>query len=238
MANFIDYAGSGSYGQPHVCTGFHAQFFVLKASIERLRAVTDLRLNGIPNSPYVYKPLAGVVMCSPIWIDKIQAADPNLGWMRESDFSFSYVVGAFKDGWLDHIAVTFPYIIVDSPVTMQNGREIWGYPKQWGQFEYTGTDYQPVAAEAWVLTKYAPATQMTLTEVVRVIPPDAHHESIFEEIGNLEHAVADAAIDTEAIIGDIIAAFLKRRSPWCSCSSSATCNTRIRRRIRLSSKPP
>ena len=135
-----------------------------------------------------------------------------MGWMRESDFNFSFFVGAFKanaqgdeNKLPDHIACYFPYLIVDSPTTMASGREIWGYRKVWGQFEYVPGTYQPVAASTWVLKQYTPDTELQLAEVARVVPPAPKSgeplRALLEDVVNL---VADTALELGVITSDVV----------------------------------
>lgn len=205
--------GSRTYQQPYTMTGCKAQFYVLKGSKERLQAICDQQLNIFPGSPYTYRPLNEFVNACPMWIDKIVCNDPpdsNMGWMRESDFNFSFYAGAYEAGKKapHHIVCYFPYLLVDSPVTMASGREIWGYRKMWGDLEYVPGSYQPVAASTWVLKEYQPDQELQMAEVARIFPPvDAGARPVRDLLGKVEQAVVDVGMDLGVALGNIMAMF-------------------------------
>lgn len=206
--------GSRTYKQPYTMKGTKAQFFALKASLEKMQAVVDAQLNIFPGSPYRYKPLPPFVNVSPMWIDRIccnDTPDSQMGWMRESDFNFSFFVGAFKpnEKMPHHVACYFPYLIVDSPVTMASGREIWGYRKVWGQFEYVPGSFQPVAASTWVLKQYTPDSQLEMAEVARVLPPQPKSANpLLTLIDEAVTLAADVVLEAGVIASDVLSAVL------------------------------
>jgi hypothetical protein len=213
LPTYTNPPGSRTYQQPYTMTGCKAQFFVLKASKERLQALLDRQLNVIPGSPYTYKPLTEFVNACPMWIDKILCNDPpdsNMGWMRESDFNFSFFVAAHAPGEekVAHVGVYFPYLLVDSPVTMASGREIWGYRKMLGQLEYVPGSYQPVAASTWVLKQYDKDQSLQLAEVARILPPrDEGTNPLLNLLGKIEQVVADVGMDVGIVIENIVGMF-------------------------------
>lgn len=204
--------GSRTFQQPYTMQGTRAQFFALKASLEKMQAIVDAQLNIFPGAPFTYRPLTPFVNACPMWIDKIWCNNPpdsQMGWMRESDFNFSFFVGAFKpnETMPHHVACYFPYLIVDSPVTMASGREIWGYRKVWGQFEYVPGSYQPVAASTWVLRQYTNDTELQMAEVARVLPPAPMGEHpVRTLLDDAVSAVADVFLKAGVIAENVLSA--------------------------------
>jgi hypothetical protein len=200
---YADLPGSRTFQPPYLFTGTTAQFFVLRANMERLRKVTDAWLNSVPGSPFVYKPLLPFVACTPMAIDSISCTNPpdsQMGWMRESDFNFSYFVEATKDGRFDHVACVFPYLIVDTPLTMATGREVFGFRKAFGNIEYAPGGYQPVAASTWLFKKFGTDQQIEVAEVARIVPPSPNPKH--NPVATLKHLLELIKIAAEDLLLD------------------------------------
>lgn len=197
---FIELPGSSTYRHPFYLYGMNAQAFYLHASYDRLKEVTDQWLNSVPGSEYHCVPLLPYVFCQPVWIDTIRWTPQNAGWMRESDFNFGYFVACFKNKILDHIAVVMAYLVVDNPLTVTSGREVFGYRKVFGQMDYIAGTYQPGAASTWVYKKVGQDEELELAEIARINPPPAYGAATrlakFEDLLKLaELVVGDLVID-------------------------------------------
>jgi hypothetical protein len=171
LPQFIELPGSSTYRHPFPLNGMNSQALLLHASYEQLVKTTDNWLNSVPGSEYRYVPLLPFVICNPVWINQITWTPPGQGWLRESDFNFGYYVACFKGLELQHIAIAQAYLMVDNPLTLTTGREIFGYRKVLGQMEYAAGTYQPVAGSTWVYKTETPDTELELAEVARIIAP-------------------------------------------------------------------
>ena len=120
--------------------------------------------------------------------------------MRVSDYNFGYYMACFKGLEFHHIAVAQAYLIVDNPLTVSTGREVFGYRKAFGTMEYLSGTYQPAAASTWVSKSYGSDEEVQLTEVSHInFPPGwgaATRMAKFEDLLQLaELAVGDLILD-------------------------------------------
>lgn len=116
--------------------------FFLKGDLRKLQALCDKCLNAVSREQYLFEPLSQYVMLTLTRINKdysLHPADREKGWGKEIDASFWVPVGRYiiRDNQkvLDKIHWFSPYIWVDHPMTILNGRDIFGYPKYLGRFE-------------------------------------------------------------------------------------------------------
>src|ERR1043165_3224406 len=168
---FIELPGSSTYPPPFPLHNTNAQIFVLRSSYDQLGAVTDAWLNTMPNSPYRSFPPPPFVFCTPMWMARITTEDQpwqDMGWMHESDFNFAYLVAGFKGMDFDHVAMVIPYLMVDNPLTVMTGREVYGYRKMKAEMQYVAGTYQPSSASMWVFPNFNPEEELQFLEVAAV----------------------------------------------------------------------
>lgn len=139
---FIDRGGSMLLHPPFQQQNSLLFGFFLKADRARLQRLCDRQLNAVARGQYRFEPLSNYVMLTFTRINKDYSLHPEdraKGWGAEIDTSIWVPVGQYviKDGQkvLDRIHWTMPYIWVDHPMTILNGRELFGYPKYLGRFE-------------------------------------------------------------------------------------------------------
>lgn len=209
---YLELPGSRSFSPPFRFTGMNQQVFFLRASYDRLKIVTDRWLNGVPGSEYRFVPLLPFVICSPAWIDRIQASDGPRGWMHESEIDFAFFVAAFRGLELDRVAVAFAYLLVDNPQTVVEGREIYGYRKTFSTMEYVAGTWQPSAASAWVFPADAPDEEFRLTEVTRILAPpawgSATRSATWEDFQGITSLVnSDLEVDAGMAVDRLISLF-------------------------------
>ena len=170
---YIELPGSSTYRYPFPLRDCVSQAFVLPASRERLQSVTDRWLNAIPGSEWRFEVLMPYVICNPFWIAEVGWQPAGQGFMRETDFNFGFFVSCFRGKEFDHVAYAPAYLIVDNPLTVSTGREIWGWRKVFGEMEYVAGTYEPRAARTLVSKSYGPRQDMELAEVARIVKPPA-----------------------------------------------------------------
>ncbi len=215
---FIELPGSSVYRHPFPLQGMASQALLLHADYEQLRKTTNHWLNSVPGSEYRYEPLLPFVICNPVWIDRILWTPAGQGFMRESDFNFAYYVAAFKGLEFHHLAIAQAYLVVDNPLTVSTGREVFGYRKVFGPMEYLAGTYQPIAASTWVLKEQSPDAEVELAEVARIILPDgwpaATRQARWEDLKSLaEMAVGDFVFGAVTAIAHLIEHFKSQNLP-------------------------
>lgn len=215
---FIELPGSSVYRHPFPLQGMNSQALLLHADYEQLKKSTDVWLNSVPGSAYRYVPLLPFVICNPVWINRILWTPAGQGWMRESDFNFAYYVACFKGDAFSHIAIAQAYLVVDNPLTVSTGREVFGYRKVFGTMEYLAGTYQPVAASTWVLRDEGPDAEVELAEVARIIPPAgwpaATRSADWEDLKQLAKlAIGDLVFDAMTAVLHLIEHFRSQNLP-------------------------
>lgn len=209
---FIELPGSSVYQHPFPLNGMNGQALLLHADYEQLRKTTDIWLNSVAGSEYRYVPLLPFVICNPVWINRIEWTPAGQGWMRESDFNFAYTVACFKGRELSHVAMAQAYLVVDNPLTVSSGREIFGFRKVFGTMEYLAGTYQPVAASTWVRKETGPDAEVELAEVARILPPPgwpaATRNANWEDLKQLaELAIGDLVLDAMTAVLHLVELF-------------------------------
>lgn len=202
---YIELPGSSTYRYPFPLRDCVSQTFLLRASRDRLQAVTDRWLNSVPGSEWRFEPLIPFVVCNPFWIAEVGWQPPGQGFMRETDFNFGFFVACFRGGHFDHVAYAPAYLIVDNPLTVATGREIWGWRKVYGEMEYVAGTYQPAAAKTWVSKSFGPRQDVELAEVARIVKPPAwgpnSNEASWKDLMQiLETALGEAVLGVATAI--------------------------------------
>lgn len=117
-------------------SGVTAQVYPLKANIARLQAFCDAYLNftGEDDRPPVYfRAALPYVLLGILNYPRMTLTAHNMGWLSQHEIVFEvplewYAVEngrlVFKD-W----AVFAPFIYVDNPLSIEGGREVYGWPK-------------------------------------------------------------------------------------------------------------
>lgn len=151
--------------------------FFLKGDIQKLQRLCDQQLNAVAQGRFRFEPLTNYVMLTFTKINKdfsLHPADRAKGWGQEIDTSIWIPVGQYKiennQKILQHIHWIMPYIWVDHPMTIINGREIFGYPKYLGRFEMPmspdNADHFSLDVNAF--KTYSPDTEATWGRVLEV----------------------------------------------------------------------
>ena len=120
----------------------HMYGFFVQGQLDKLQACLDRDINAVSNGKYHFKPLSDYVMLTFANIEKCYSSSPQdigKGWGVEIDVCFWVPVGniVVKNGkeYLNDFFWYTPYIWVNSPIAMVNGRDLYGYPKTIAQIE-------------------------------------------------------------------------------------------------------
>lgn len=155
--------------------------FFLKGDLQKLQRLCDRQLNSVARGKYRFEPLTNYVMLTFTKINKDYSLHPSdrvKGWGAEIDTSIWVPVGQYQiengKKKLLKIHWIMPYIWVDHPMTVINGREIFGYPKYMGQFQMptspANADYFSLEVNAF--KTYSPDTQSAMGMVLEVKKSD------------------------------------------------------------------
>ncbi len=209
-------------------TGVRLTSFLVPAHQAKCQAMLDAMF-AVPSSGRVrYRMLGSNVILGAAEISRIFATDSverYEGWADEIDFGLW--VPALREGdGLFAIRMIPLYLFVDVAAAMAGGREIWGFPKQLGQFDFTPQTSDPAAArtfraKGYALKTFAPTTQAAWAEIAHISPilgppvsgPIADIERFARRFfDGLADGVGDLAgkLSTAFGLGHVTMAFLKQ----------------------------
>jgi hypothetical protein len=129
---------------PYVAEGVQFFGFAVKADKAKLQAICDRYLNG-PCGRQDFVPLVGRVLFVLNRIARMYAKNPpddNRGWYSEQEGAVWMPVYDSKRG---RLLWYHPYMIVDSSYALCMGREIYGFPKEFGWFDISNGPNPPQA---------------------------------------------------------------------------------------------
>jgi uncharacterized protein with NAD-binding domain and iron-sulfur cluster len=124
----FDVALAGPYAQREVS----ARIYVLAADKHTLKATCDRYLNL--GGEWRYEPLGGFVLLALMHMNRVYAGDRSLGWMREIDVAFQVPLLKYEPGAVvpSGVALSSPYLWVNSCWPLITGRECLGFRKEIG----------------------------------------------------------------------------------------------------------
>ena len=123
------------------------QIYPLRASMTRLQEFCDGYLNLDEHSPIHFKPAAPWVLMQVVDYGKMASSSKNVGWFSQHELAFGVPLQCHKKEngkWvLADWAMVYPFIFVDSPLSMSGGREIYGWSKAGIQIDPTSPIFEP-----------------------------------------------------------------------------------------------
>lgn len=122
MSAYLPFPGEQSLIPPGNFADTRFFYFFLKADPKRLQALCDRYLGGR------YRAF-GTVALAFTHVSGLVSGEPERGKITYKDIAFWVPV------WREHLCLFPPFIFVDDAATMVTGREIFGLPKQMGQFK-------------------------------------------------------------------------------------------------------
>lgn len=191
MATYVERDDEIVYRAPYLQKDSFLTSFIVSASREKQQAILDTQLNDLcGGEPFRYRAVVDSVALVLADIGQVRSTDPRdatRGWVAEVDVCWWILAAAYQGGQLDHLAWFIPYIWVDNPYTMVNGRESFGFPKSyaWSRIPKTPSDLEGVFwADALVLPTYTPETEVSRQRILELqLGP---HDPITEVVDGVE----------------------------------------------------
>jgi hypothetical protein len=135
--------------------GVIAQIFPLKASLARLTEFCDTYLNFSDKDENlkqfsVARPAAPMVILQVNNYPKLSVGPGDVGWFAQREVAFGIPLiwqhrESKKDLYTVEWALTYPFIFVDTPISIASGREVYGWAKKGMRIESQLDDPQPNA---------------------------------------------------------------------------------------------
>jgi hypothetical protein len=164
---YVDRDDEIVYRPPYLQKDSFLSSFLIRSSVDAQQQILDEQLNNLSGGkPYRYKALLGHVALVLANIGQVRSTDPRdseRGWVSEVDVCWWVLTAAMDGDRIDHLAWYIPYIWVNNPYTMVNGRETFGFPKSFATSRIP-TSPQDIDgefyADAFVLPTYTPQTEV------------------------------------------------------------------------------
>jgi len=172
--------------------------FCLPADKTKLQAWLDKTFKTPSGGKVGYEALTGQVFLGVAELGKVQAlghGNENKGFTTEIDVTVWIL--ARKTGSPFEIRWIPAYLFVNSGPVLATGREVWGFPKQLGQFDFSPQNDQHGKARTfnvngWVVSPYGPNAETRWAPIIE-IKPKAPSPSPSGILPSLKH-LADKAV--------------------------------------------
>lgn len=184
LPGYIERGGEQVLCQPYKLTGTQLRGFVLPSDPAALRQVCDRYLNAVSQDGTEYHPLLPYSILTFVQMPSIQSADPEerdrgILFENEADIWLLLVAGKRHAGVFvaERLVWYMPYLWVDNPIAMVEGREVYGFPKEFGQFTLPLTTHDPAyfSAETFVVDRFATDSRWKLERLIEVRRTDHPH---------------------------------------------------------------
>lgn len=176
MAKYVDYGGLTTAPGPLKCTGTRLSTFFCSADKDRLRELCRQMFDEPSGGEIRVEPLFAAVQVTYGIIDRIRPAPPfdAYGNVTERQTAIWIPVLVHRDGHLPFFAAAIPYIWLEDPLSVATGREMYGYPKNWGLTRFPDEMEDGLAAfvlKAYTIDRYAPDSKPSMKRLLSVTPP-------------------------------------------------------------------
>jgi hypothetical protein len=157
---YLARGGEQVFAPPFIAEQVQFFGFAVKADKARLQAMCDRYLNG-PTGTHDFQPFGSRLFFVFNRLAKLYAKNPpdNVrGWYSEQEAA---VWTLLYDSRRQKLVWFLPYILVDSSYAMAMGREIYGFPKEFGWFDIPNGPAAPASLQVQtvVVDPLSPATQ-------------------------------------------------------------------------------
>ena len=143
LPKFVEHPGVANYPGPITLNQTSMWAFLLKADRAKMTAWCQAMFDTPSNGAVQVLPLSSYMMMSVVDIGTGRFVDaPQMGWSAERELTFWIpAVRVEQRGGqtvATALALTMPYLVLNNPVAIASGREIFGYFKQAGQISLPG----------------------------------------------------------------------------------------------------
>lgn len=143
LPRFVEHSGSATFPGPITLNQTRMWAFLLEADMAKMTAWCQAMFDVPSHSAVQVLPLSPFMMMTVVDIGVGRFADaPQMGWSSERELTFWVPVVRIedRDGMkvATHFNMAMPYLVLNNPVAIASGREIFGYFKQAGQITCPG----------------------------------------------------------------------------------------------------
>jgi uncharacterized protein with NAD-binding domain and iron-sulfur cluster len=127
----------GSF-QPFLCLDVRLYGFAFSVDADALKETCARYFTRPTNNTIQVEPFLPMVVVTFAKLGKLKAENPpyrDVGWAEETEATFWIVLRPGQIFPMPRPVFFAPYIVVDLPLAMVQGREIYGFPKEYGWFD-------------------------------------------------------------------------------------------------------
>ena len=201
----IRYGGNFMIPQPFAIRQVRAYGFAVTGDAAKMQALCDKTLNLAPDTRY--QVLSSTVLITFMRMERLTSTQPAaaaLGTFSETELNVSVFLAAeekFGPVWLPKRLVwNMPYLWLDSSHAMIAGREIYGFPKNYGSVSMPLAEGERAdfSARSEVLHRFGPQQQGAILPIANVRRTDATALAFERPFDEVAGAFGDFV---EAVIG-------------------------------------
>jgi len=194
---YIRYGGNFLARQPYAIGGVTGYGFGADGDLAKMQALVDRTLNLSPDTRY--RVLSKTVFITFFRMNRLVSTVPEdaaKGYFSETELNFTLLLAAErKVGAVflpERLVWHMPYLWVDSNQAMIAGRDVYGFPKQYGTVTMPLAPGQPAlfSAAGEVLHTFDPQSQGAVYPIVHARRTDAPTLELDSPLGAIEAAVA------------------------------------------------
>jgi hypothetical protein len=131
---YIERGGEQTFAQPYNLKNTQLFGFVLEGNSNNLQYLCDKYLNQPAKGQVQYRPVSNYIILTFDSIGNITSTDSpdsQKGSFSEAGEVIFWILTKSERG----LALFIPYIFVNSSPALASGREVYGFPKEWGWFQ-------------------------------------------------------------------------------------------------------
>ncbi|MFI4966596.1 MAG: hypothetical protein ACHP9T_14655 [Caulobacterales bacterium] len=183
--------------------------FCVQADQAKLQAWLDKTFAGPSGGAVRYRALGDKVFLGIAEIGKLYTLDgsnASKGYTSEIDITL-WILAQREDDGLFALRWIPAYLFVDSGPALVSGREVWGFPKQLGRFDFSPQaprgGAQTFSADGWVVSPYGPDSKARWATMFEARPVAA--KAAAPATGMFANLEALAARTVERLTGELTA---------------------------------
>ena len=148
LPKFVEHSGAATFPGPITLDDTRMWAFLLQGDYAKMTAWCQALFDGPSSGAVQVLPLSSLMMMTVVDIGVGRFTDaPQMGWSKERELTFWLPCVRVEDRGgrkvATHFNMAMPYLVLDNPVAIASGREIFGYFKQAGQVTCPGDPGNP-----------------------------------------------------------------------------------------------
>lgn len=139
---------------PFVASGVRMFSFPVAAHISKLNDLCNKYLNDPAPNAHAWRPLGAMFYIQILQYDRLVSQPyEDFGFIRQNELVFQIPIISPTKPTLPNVGFFSAYLVVDNPLSLTIGREVFGYPKTFGGFQI---EPNQIAVTNWLTPTQGP----------------------------------------------------------------------------------